>query len=93
MYDCRSCGACCDYKWSWPILKKDKSDAVKIPKDMQRDDYPLLKTNHNRCVALFGTVGDCVGCSIYENRPHACQQFEIGSTLCKEARSKKNMPI
>lgn len=93
MYDCQSCGACCSYKWSWPILKKDRSDALNIPKEMQRDDYPLLKTKDGRCVALTGEVGKCVGCSIYENRPSACRKFEVGSELCKEARLQKKLLI
>lgn len=86
--DCLSCGACCSYKWSWPILKRDRSDAIKIPKEMQREDYPLMKTENNRCIALEGTVGSCVSCSIYFDRPDACRHFMPNSELCIEARTK-----
>jgi Fe-S-cluster containining protein len=85
-FDCQSCGACCSYKWSWPVLKKDRSDAVKIPKEMLREDYPLMKTKNSRCVALEGTVGKCVSCKIYNGRPDACRKFLPGSFLCLEAR-------
>jgi Fe-S-cluster containining protein len=86
IYDCQSCGACCSHKWSWPVLRRDRSDAVGIPPEMVRHDYPLLRTEGNRCVALTGDVGVSTGCSIYEARPDACRSFTPGSVLCLEAR-------
>jgi Fe-S-cluster containining protein len=91
MYDCKTCGACCCFKWSWPILKRDRSDATGIPNDMQREDYPLMKTTNNRCIALEGTVGETVCCMVYPNRPKSCANFVVGSELCKEARRKENL--
>ena len=87
-FDCKLCGACCAFKWSWPIFKKDRSDALNIPIDMVRVDYPLMKTENNRCIALDGKVGESVCCKIYNNRPNSCRKFEPGSDLCKEARKK-----
>jgi Fe-S-cluster containining protein len=55
---------------------------------MQRTDYPIMKTENNRCVALEGEVGTAVKCSVYNCRPQACRLFEPGSKLCLEARSK-----
>ena len=55
---------------------------------MQRFDYPLMKTNNNRCIALEGEVGIAVNCSVYNFRPDACRKFVPGSQLCLEARSK-----
>lgn len=69
-------------------MRRDKSDAINIPQEFVRDDYPLLKTIGNRCIALCGTVGKSVSCSIYEHRPQACARFEKGSPLCVEARKK-----
>lgn len=86
--DCISCGACCSYKWSWPVLKRDRSDCKKIPQEMQRMDYPLMKTKDNRCIALDGIVGSCVSCKIYFDRPNSCRQFTPNSELCLEARNK-----
>ena len=68
------------------MLKRDRSDAVNIPAKLIRDDYPLLKTCNNRCLALSGVVGESVLCTIYEHRPQACRQFKAGSPLCLEAR-------
>ena len=93
MYDCQSCGACCSHRWSWPILKKDRSDAINIPPNMVRDDYPLMKTTNGKCIALEGQVGCKVSCTIYENRPNACKSFKAGSDLCKEARSKAGLEV
>ena len=55
---------------------------------MQRNDYPLMKTENNRCLALEGEVGIAVKCSVYNCRPQACRLFNPGSTLCLEARAK-----
>jgi Fe-S-cluster containining protein len=87
-FDCKSCGACCCFKWSWPVLKRDRSDAINIPKEMVRSDFPLMKTIDNRCIALDGKVGQSVCCKIYDDRPNSCRQFEPGSHLCREARKK-----
>lgn len=38
------------------------------------------------CVALVGTVGERVRCSIYGIRPRACRAFEPGSKSCRQAR-------
>lgn len=93
MYDCQSCGACCAYKWSWPVLRRDKSDAVNIPSEMIHEKYPLMKTEGNRCVALCGEIGKKVSCSIYRDRPISCQKFEVGSDLCKEARKELGFSV
>lgn len=50
-----------------------------------------MKTNGHRCIALTGTVGLSVGCSIYEDRPTACRAFTPGSTLCLEARASAGL--
>ena len=91
-FDCRSCGACCSMRWSWPLLRRDRSDAVGIPAWMQRRDYPLLCTNGDRCAALCGQVGNRTWCGIYEVRPDACRKFVPGSPLCLEARGKFDLP-
>lgn len=87
-YDCRKCGACCSFKWSWPVLRRDRSDAVGIPSGMLLPNLLLLRSCRGRCVALHGTVGLAVACSIYENRPQACKRFVPGGMLCLEAREK-----
>lgn len=88
MYDCLSCGACCNVRPTYYILKRDRSDARDIPRNMQRDDLPLLKSIGNRCVAY------CEGkCSIYKFRPAACRSFQVGGELCKEVRIAKGLSV
>ena len=41
-----------------------------------------------RCVALHGTVGLHVTCSIYDRRPQACVKFAVDSMQCREARKQ-----
>ena len=46
----------------------------------------------NRCIALQGKVGQQVRCTIYENRPSPCRNFQaayehgIPNKRCNEAR-------
>jgi Fe-S-cluster containining protein len=91
-FDCQSCGACCDHKASWPILRRDRSDASMIPDHLVRKDLPLMKTIGTRCAALCGVVGEGCSCGIYAARPAACQSFQAGSALCLEARAAKGFP-
>jgi Fe-S-cluster containining protein len=86
--DCRTCGACCCFRWSWPVLRRDRADAVGIPGEMVRSDLPLMRTVGDRCVALSGVPGVEVACLVYNGRPEACRRFVPGSALCLEARRK-----
>jgi Fe-S-cluster containining protein len=89
-FHCGSCGACCAFKWSWPVLRRDRSDAVGIPAEMLRTDYPLMRTDEDaRCVALQGEVGRSCRCAVYADRPSACRNFNPGGMLCREARRAK----
>ena len=46
-----------------------------------------LNANATRvCAALGGIVGSACFCGIYEGRPNACRQFEVGGKACREAR-------
>jgi Fe-S-cluster containining protein len=38
------------------------------------------------CAAFQGNAGSTCSCGIYEGRPSACRQFEVGSHACREAR-------
>ena len=91
--DCQSCGACCCFKWSWPVLKRDRSDAANIQPELQHPTLPLMRTSNDRCVAMRGTVGVQTSCSIYTDRPSACRKFQPGSALCLEARAKYKIKL
>jgi Fe-S-cluster containining protein len=46
----------------------------------------MTTSDTGRCLALAGTVGDAVTCTVYENRPAPCREFENGSSPCRRAR-------
>lgn len=51
-----------------------------------------------RCVALLGTVGEQVRCTIYENRPSPCREFSCNGEVteynegCDKARARFGLP-
>lgn len=40
----------------------------------------------SRCVALTGTQGKDIRCSIYDDRPRGCREFDPGSDYCLRIR-------
>ena len=38
------------------------------------------------CAAFEGVVCSTASCGIYEERPNACRQFEVGGKACREVR-------
>ena len=40
------------------------------------------------CAAFGGSVRSSCFCSIYEERPNACRQFDVGGNACREARRR-----
>ena len=49
-------------------------------------DRMLPRAVDGRCGNLEGTLGENIGCSIYEDRPKVCRDFEAGSDRCHEYR-------
>ncbi len=99
-YDCQTCGACClgdpGAGPGYVELTADDQRRLKrlgLPLVHQAGDRVALGTvpyagaGGNRvCVAFAGTVGDRCSCTIRAIQPQACQQFEVGSPLCRLAR-------
>lgn len=82
--DCQTCGACCTAKWAVDVEGSDD-----VPPHLVKDDRlfgPIMRCRAGNCIALRGTVGGAVRCSIYERRPQVCRGFEPGSEPCKLAR-------
>lgn len=52
----------------------------------------------SRCVALSGVIGERVGCTIYENRPSPCREFNVhgenglSNEDCNRARAHYGLP-
>jgi Fe-S-cluster containining protein len=41
---------------------------------------------NGHCVNLYGSPGEQIGCTIYEDRPQVCRAFDAGSDRCHEYR-------
>ncbi|MDQ8024230.1 MAG: YkgJ family cysteine cluster protein [Moraxellaceae bacterium] len=101
---CISCGACCArFRVSFYWGEADDAPGGIVPAALTEQLTPLRRAMRGtnppqRCVALQGELGQCVGCSIYEQRPTPCREFEMwepdGSVnpRCNEARAGIGLP-
>jgi hypothetical protein len=85
--DCQGCSACC----------RDAYDAVEISRrEPMITRHPALVDRSNgrlrivragdRCAALEGSGP--YACTIYDDRPRTCREFEVGSDHCLDARRR-----
>lgn len=89
--DCRACGACCAYSESWPTFIGD-GDSAGIADELIDFDHGRMQSHGNRCVALAGEIGRRAHCSVYENRPLVCREFQAGSEDCLMVRRSFGLP-
>ncbi|MEP7212947.1 MAG: YkgJ family cysteine cluster protein [Acidobacteriota bacterium] len=92
--ECVTCGVCCAYLLFVPVsltdserlsefveLTLDDSDAeIAVDRVLSRN----AETGH--CSNLAGTLGEQIGCTIYNERPQVCHDFDAGSDRCHEYR-------
>jgi Fe-S-cluster containining protein len=83
--DCLTCGCCCAWSETWPVLIGDR-DGEGIPEDLIDLDNERMQSYGNRCSALEGKIGCRVGCSVYAVRPLVCREFQAGSDDCLMVR-------
>ena len=101
---CLTCGACCaNFRVSF-YWGECQSAGGTIPDELTLQISPhhacMKGTEKNpvKCIALVGTPGDHVSCSIYENRSSTCREFDVlnadGSTneACTRARAVYGLP-
>jgi Fe-S-cluster containining protein len=107
-YDCQSCGACCVQHGPHDgnaYVYLDREEARR----MRSLALPVVEhalglcclgaVSHEgaggkpACVAFAGQMGEACGCSIYEDRPSVCREFEAGGPLCREAREQAGLPV
>jgi uncharacterized protein len=93
---CIECGACCatfrvSFYWA-------EADARGVPSQLTEQVNPwygcMAGTNSAspRCVALEGTVGAKVDCTIYAQRPEPCRELQPGEEKCNKARQLHGLP-
>jgi len=92
---CLDCGACCasfrvSFYWS-------EAEARGVPEGLTEQVNSwfgcMAGTNcaQPHCVALNGTIGQQVSCTIYTQRPHPCREVEAGDSQCNKARARHGM--
>lgn len=92
--DCQACGACCRAAY----------DCVQVsPRDPVRKKHPGLvvlrgpflevRRNGDRCAALVGGTPEPFACTIYDDRPRACRDFERTGTHCLVARRRLGLSL
>jgi Fe-S-cluster containining protein len=102
---CTVCGACCaTYRVTFPRTETDEAPGGLVPAHLvdridDRGVYMRGTADHSpRCVALHGTVGVGVSCTIYERRPSPCRAFAKdaafghGDAGCGDARRLHGLP-
>jgi Fe-S-cluster containining protein len=85
--DCLTCGGCCAWSASWPVLIGER-DGEGIAEDLIDIDNRRMQSWGDRCAALEGELGKHVGCSVYARRPLVCREFQAGSEDCMMVRRK-----
>ena len=105
LHPCQSCGACCGYfrvSFYWRETQELYPErTAPVPKELTEDSSSFLCTmkgtaekHRVRCIALDGTIGKEVACSIYSLRPSPCRAFKASfedgthQVRCDEARAK-----
>lgn len=106
VHPCLSCGACCAsfrVAFYWREAEPSEHESA-VPKNLWEDiteRHRCMKgTNnkhHPKCVALSGQIGEAAKCSIYNNRPSPCRDFEASfesgekNERCDYARAKHGL--
>ncbi|MDT3735945.1 MAG: YkgJ family cysteine cluster protein [Denitratisoma sp.] len=83
--DCVACGGCCAWSETWPVLMGE-GDGAGIPDDLIDVEQWRMQSWGHRCAALEGELGCRVRCTVYENRPLVCREFQAGSDDCHMVR-------
>jgi len=101
---CCRCGACCcTFCITLPRVDLASQSGGWVPDDLTVPYTPTttcMRENPDqpgRCIALEGSVGESVRCTIYDRRPAACRDFAplsalgMGDEACDEARRRHGM--
>lgn len=106
-HPCLRCGACCaHYRASFYWAEADDGKPDGVPVAMTRKLTPHLRVMRGtegetpRCVALMGTIGDAVRCTIHPRRSSVCRDFPpsfedgVGehNPRCDKARAAWGLP-
>jgi hypothetical protein len=87
--DCRTCGACCREAYHSVTVSVRDPVVWQEPHLIVRHGarFEILREG-SRCAALHVGEGPSYTCTIYQNRPRPCREFEAGGPHCLEARRR-----
>ena len=104
-HPCLSCGACCaafrvSFHWSEAEPTLGGAVPVALTETLGAHQRCMRGTwaEHPHCIALEGTVGDGVRCTIYDARPSPCRELTMSwengahSPQCDRARARYGLP-
>lgn len=97
---CQTCGLCCCH----PLTKADEPSELSYfatqevtyrwwhgYEQTDKEEGYWMRMEDGHCIALEGELGNQVSCSIYNDRPKVCRQFEAGSESCLHLREKAGL--
>jgi Fe-S-cluster containining protein len=67
-------------------------DGEGIPDELIDFEHGRMLCHGNRCSALVGKLGSRAQCSVYQNRPLVCREFQPGSEDCLTVRRSFDLP-
>ena len=95
---CQTCGACCvSFRVDFhPAELSGGAFAwgMGVPPEMTVPVTPAIvrmagtDAAEPRCVALAGTIGNNVSCTIYDGRSSPCREFDTEHAACHRARQR-----
>ena len=107
-YDCQLCGACCvqlgpDDGNAYVYLDKEEARRMRglglpVVQGVLGSSCLGVRSHDGAggrpaCVAFTGELGGPCGCSVYEDRPSVCREFEVGGQLCRQARELAGLSV
>jgi Fe-S-cluster containining protein len=85
--DCSDCGACCRSAYDAVDVGRREPVVARHPALVRAHDGRLaLERAGDRCAALDGELA--YRCTIYDDRPRTCRDFERGGRHCLDARRR-----
>lgn len=101
---CLTCGACCAHfraSFYWAETTAGGGTVPAALTEKLNDFRAVMLGSHPpkpRCIALVGTIGQAVGCSIYDLRASVCRDFAVSwqdgvhNPRCDAARAAWGLP-
>ena len=102
---CLQCGACCEhFRISFYHGELDTHPMGFVPSHLTEklnDHLACMQgswAQKPRCIAMTGTVGQRIGCSIYPQRPSPCREYAVWdeqgqpNPVCQQLRAVNGIP-